>query len=463
MPRIFRHYVSSHVLALAAMEGCVVFASVFAGLELDRIGLEALQPGPGPALPKALALSLLVLTMLYVAQVYDLHHVYGRHELLLRVFLAFVGAYLLMAMGGYLGSFLLLGRKTYSLSFLLSFVAVFGIRLAYRHSIRNPRNRRRLLLLGSGRPAEVIADIVNGSHPNYEVVGCVDGQPERMGQTLPGVNILGTVEDMARVSRTVRPDVIVVALAERRRSLPLSAILECKLEGIEVEDWPTFYEKLMGKIYLSELRPSWLIFSDGFKTNTITLAAKRGMDILMAVVGLLLSFPFFPLIALLIKLDSPGPVFYRQERVGQGGKIFGLIKFRSMQRDAERQTGPVWAGEHDPRVTRMGRILRRSRLDELPQLINVLRGELSMVGPRPERPAFVSELQEKVPFYLYRLVVKPGITGWAQVKYRYGSSIEDALEKLQYDFYYIKNLSIFLDLLILLQTLHVVLLGRGSR
>ena len=190
---------------------------------------------------------------------------------------------------------------------------------------------------------------------------------------------------------------------------------------------------------------------------------KRTLDILMAAVGLALSLPLVPLIAVLIKLDSPGPVVYRQERVGRGGESFWLLKFRSMRLDAETDTGPVWADAHDPRVTRVGRLLRRSRLDELPQLINILRGEMSLVGPRPERPAFVAELQEKVPFYTYRLAVKPGLTGWAQVNYRYGCTIADALEKLEYDFYYIKNLSIFLDLVIVLQTVQVVLLGKGSR
>ena len=463
MARIFRHYVPYHLLALLAMEGWIVFASIFAGLQLDRLGFTPIQPGPGSALPKALVLSLLVPTMLYICQLYDPRRAYGRRELFLRLLMAFAGAYALMAVVGYLTSALRLGRGTYVLSFVLSFVALFCIRSTYERLLRSTRNRKRLLLLGSGRPAQIIAEAVNGSNPNYEMVGCVDGQPERIGQQWNGVTILGTVEDLSRVSRAARPDVIVVALAERRQALPLPAILECKLQGIEVEDWPNFYEKLMGKIHLTELRPSWLIFSDGFKKSNVTVVLKRGMDILIALAGLLLTVPLFPLIALLMKLDSPGAVFYRQERLGQGGRIFSLIKFRSMQRDAERETGPVWAGERDPRVTRAGRLLRMSRLDELPQLLNVLRGEMSLVGPRPERPAFVSELQEKVPFYIHRLAVKPGITGWAQVKYRYGSTVEDALEKLQYDFYYIKNLSIFLDLLIILQTLQVVLLGKGSR
>jgi len=294
-------------------------------------------------------------------------------------------------------------------------------------------------------------------------LGSVNGLHEGVDEPVNGIKVLGVVDDLGRISRATRPDVIVVALTERRRSLPLPAVLECKLQGIDVEDWPDFYEKLTGKILLTDLRPSWLVFSDGFRTSHATLRAKRAMDSLLAGLGLLLTLPLSLVIAVLVKLDSPGLILYRQERLGQGGKRFRLMKFRSMRHDAERETGPVWAGEHDPRVTRAGRLLRRSRLDELPQLFNVLKGEMSLVGPRPERPAFVRELQEKIPFYVHRLVVKPGITGWAQVKYPYGSSVEDALEKLQYDLYYIKNLTIFLDLLILLHTLQVVLFGKGSR
>ena len=463
MLRIFRHYVSYELLVLLALEWGVVFASIFAGLQLEHLGLDPIQPGPGAAVPKALTLSFLVVMMLHLCQLYNMRGVYERQELLLRLLLAFAGAYLLMAVFGYLGAPLRLGRRTYALSFVVAFSTVFGIRLAYKRFVGSALNRRRLLLLGSGRPAEIIAEAVNGSNPRFEIVGCVDGHHDRIGEQFNGVKILGAVEDLERVSQRVRPDVIVVTLTERRQSLPLPAILECKLHGTEVEDWPTFYEKLTGKILLTNLRPSWLVFSDGFKANNVTLALKRGMDLVVAAVGLLLTLPLFPLIALAIKLETPGPVFYRQERLGQGGRIFWLLKFRSMRRDAEQQTGPVWAHERDSRITRVGRILRHTRMDEVPQLVNVLQGQMSVVGPRPERPAFVQELQEKVPFYIHRLTLKPGITGWAQVNYRYGSSVEDALEKLQYDLYYIKNLSIFLDLLIIIQTLQVMLLAKGSR
>ncbi len=463
MPRIFRHYVSYHLLALLGMEAWIVFASAFAGLQLDRLGLEPFDPGPGPILPKALVLTVLALILLHFCQLYDLRRVYGRRELFLRLFLAFAGIYLLMAALGYSTPALRLGRGAFAFSFVLSFIAVFCIRLAYEHLLQSARNRRRLLLLGSGRPAQIIADAVNGSHPQYEVVGCVDGRPDLAENQLNGVRILGTMGDLGTISRTTRPDILVVAVTERRQSLPVPAILDCKLKGIDVEDWPDFYEKLTGKILLTDLRPSWLIFSDGFRRRGATLAVKRAIDLGLGIAGLTVALPLLPLIALLIKLDSRGPVFYRQERLGEGGQPFWLVKFRSMRPDAEERSGPIWAGERDPRVTRVGRFLRHSRLDELPQLINVVRGQMSLIGPRPERPAFVSQLQEKIPFYIHRLAVKPGITGWAQVKYHYGASVEDALEKLQYDFYYIKNLSIFLDLLILLQTLQVVIFARGSR
>ncbi|MBI3121469.1 MAG: TIGR03013 family PEP-CTERM/XrtA system glycosyltransferase, partial [candidate division NC10 bacterium] len=331
------------------------------------------------------------------------------------------------------------------------------------HLMRNARRQRRVLLLGSGRPARIIAETVNGANPKYEMVGCLDGHPARIGQAVNGVKILGSMGDLAHISTAMRPSVIVVAMTEQRGSFPLSTILECKLEGIEVEEWPSFYEKLTGKIVLTDLRPSWLVFSDGFRKRPLTLAMKRGMDMLLASVGLLFALPLFPLIAILVKVDSWGPVLLRQERVGQHGRIFSLLKFRSMRADAEQDSGPVWAQERDPRVTRVGRILRMTRLDEIPQLWNVLRGEMSLVGPRPERPGFVAQLQERIPFYAHRLSVKPGITGWAQVKYRYAATLEDASEKLQYDLYYIKNVSIFLDLLILLHTLQVVLLMNGSR
>lgn len=274
------------------------------------------------------------------------------------------------------------------------------------------------------------------------------------------LKILGSMKDLEKITKKYRPDVLVVALSERRGAFPIKEILDCKLQGIRVEDWPTFYEKLTGKIFIENLRPSWLIFSDGFTRNSLTRMVKRMVDVLVATFGLLFALPLMLLIALCIKLDSSGPILFRQERVGEKGKIFTLYKFRTMIVDAEKETGPIWSQTLDPRTTRVGRFLRRIGMDELPQLFNVLKGDMSFVGPRPERPHFVQDLQEKIPYYAQRLVVKPGITGWAQVCYGYGSSIEDTIEKLQYDLYYIKNMSLFLDLLIILSTIHKVLFAQ---
>jgi exopolysaccharide biosynthesis polyprenyl glycosylphosphotransferase len=234
------------------------------------------------------------------------------------------------------------------------------------------------------------------------------------------------------------------------------------LQGVRVEDWPTFYEKLTGKIVIKNLRPSWIIFADGFTRNNITEAIKRLIDVLLAILGLCFSFPLMIIISVLTKIDSAGPIFFRQERVGKNGKIFTLIKFRTMVADAEKHTGPVWAQNSDPRVTRLGKLLRRTGMDEIPQLFNVLKGDMSFVGPRPERPHFVAELQDKIPYYSQRLAVRPGVTGWAQVRYGYGATVEDAIEKLEYDLYYIKNMSTFLDFLIILSTMHKVIFAKVS-
>jgi sugar transferase (PEP-CTERM system associated) len=233
------------------------------------------------------------------------------------------------------------------------------------------------------------------------------------------------------------------------------------MRGIQVEDWPTFYEKETGKILVTDLRPSWLIFSDGFVKTSRTEIIKRLLDLGLSLVGLVLALPIMAAVAFIIKLESRGSVLFRQARLGQNGRVFILNKFRSMREDAEKDTGPVWAQDRDPRITRVGSFLRRTRLDELPQLFNVLLGDMSFIGPRPERPEFVYALQKQIPFYMERLSVKPGITGWAQVRYRYGATVEDAIEKLQYDLYYIKNLSLFLDLVILIATIQVVLFARG--
>ncbi len=274
--------------------------------------------------------------------------------------------------------------------------------------------------------------------------------------------IIGDYKQISSICQKEGIDRIIVALDERRGKFPLEQLLFWRLKGIQIDDGVTFSEYLAGKMSIENLYPSSLIFSDGFKTSTIFKMIKRGIDILGSIIGLTLLFPVNLMVAIAIKLDSRGPIFYRQEREGEDGKTFFLLKFRSMRINAE-ENGPEWAKVNDQRVTRVGRIIRRGRLDEIPQMINVLRGEMSFVGPRPERPVFVKQLKEEIPYYSLRDAIKPGITGWAQISYPYGASREDALEKLKYDLYYIKHMSLLFDLTIIFDTVRIIVLGKGAR
>jgi sugar transferase (PEP-CTERM system associated) len=274
--------------------------------------------------------------------------------------------------------------------------------------------------------------------------------------------VIGDYDQILQICQKRDVDRIIVALDERRGRFPLEQLLFCRLKGIRVDDGVAFTEQLAGKLSVENLNPSFLIFSDGFKRSAIFKQVKRSVDILAAALTLTLLFPLSLLVALAIRLDSAGSILYRQERVGEDGKIFNLLKFRSMYVDAE-ENGPVWAMVNDKRITRVGRIIRKLRLDEIPQMINVLKGEMSFVGPRPERPFFVDILKKEIPFYSERHVIKPGITGWAQIWYRYGASKEDALQKLKYDLYYVKHMSLTFDLMIILQTAKTVFLTRGAR
>ena len=279
---------------------------------------------------------------------------------------------------------------------------------------------------------------------------------------VPSPPIVGDFSQIASICSKTKVDRIVVALDERRGKLPVEQLLLCRLRGIRVEEGATFCEQMCGRISVEDLHPSALIFSDGFKRSLIIRKVKRGIDIFCSLAGLVLLSPLSLAVGLAIKFESEGPVFYWQERIGEDGMPFNILKFRSMRVDAEKD-GPEWAAANDERITKVGRIIRKLRMDEIPQMINVLRGEMSFVGPRPERPFFVQYLQKEIPFYFHRHTVKPGITGWAQICHPYGASKEAALEKLKYDLYYIKHMSASLDIRILLKTIKVVLLGRGSR
>jgi sugar transferase (PEP-CTERM system associated) len=337
--------------------------------------------------------------------------------------------------------------------------------MVYVKILRVGQLSERVMILGSTRMTRrILAEVAEAPDIGFEVTALVteeDREEVAAMNPLRVRNVL-SLEEFVEKADSIAVDRIVVELADRRGKLPFQALLDHRFRGVQVEEAVSFYERLTGKIMLDNLRPSWFIFSQGFRKSKLTLMTKKLADMILAVVLVLLSSPILLLTAILIRLDSKGPSIYAQDRVGEGGRDYTLYKFRSMVEDAERE-GAQWAEEDDPRITRVGRVIRKYRIDELPQLVNVLKGDMSFVGPRPERRCFIEELQEEIPYYAQRLFVKPGITGWAQIKYHYGSSKKETLEKLQYDLYYIKNFSFLFDLSIIFDTIRVVLAGSGAR
>jgi len=325
------------------------------------------------------------------------------------------------------------------------------------------RGDERVLVLGTSEGGVSLVKHILG-HPEYnmKVVGFLDERGQDIGKSLVNPRIIGATQDVEEIVAREKIDRVVLSLRERRGGTPVRELLNLKLAGTRVEDVHSCFERLSGRITLEHLSPSWLILSDGFKKSLIVLAAKRAMDILVSSIILFLVSPLLPLVAIAIYLESGLPIFFRQTRVGHRGREFQLLKFRSMVQDAEKN-GPQWATQQDSRVTRVGRFLRKTRLDEVPQLFNVFRGEMSLVGPRPERPVFCEMLSEKIPFFNLRHAVRPGLTGWAQVRFRYGANLEDAKGKLELDLFYLKNLSLLVDLAILFETVKVVVLGRGAQ
>lgn len=332
-----------------------------------------------------------------------------------------------------------------------------------RASWRMPGFKKRLLILGTGQLAvDLCHVIVSQNRWLVNIVGFLDGKAERVGERLVNPGIIGTYDQLAQLVEQHRVDTIVVCLEDRRSMLPVQSLLDCKAMGLDILDGHHLFEEASGRLSIDSLRPSALIFSTGFRRRLTSLVSKRLLDVVVSALGLVLSIPLLALIAALIRVDSAGPVFYRQVRVGLRGQPYMIWKFRSMQHEAEK-SGPRWAQANDPRISRVGWWLRKTRIDEIPQLVNVLRGDMSLVGPRPERPVFVQDLRTVIPYYDIRHTVRPGLTGWAQVKFRYGASREDSHTKLQYDLYYVKNLSLVLDLKILIQTIRVVMLGEGAQ
>jgi sugar transferase (PEP-CTERM system associated) len=403
---------------------------------------------------------------LHYCDLYDLRTLSDRRDLVTGLLQALGAASLILALLYYWVPVLIIGRGVFVFASILIAALVAGWRVAFEWLSVRVGPAERLLIVGTNPAAVGLARELfdRRSELGVELVGFVDPDRSRVGTPLINPGVIGTVSDIPSIVRERRVDRVVVSLADARGKLSMDELLAMKLnEGVRFDHLASVYEQYTGKIAVENLRPSWMIFSQGFEKSRVMAALKRTFDVSLASLGLLFGLPIMALVALAIRFASPGPVIYSQRRVGKDGRVFRIHKFRSMRVDAEAQTGAVWATVGaDPRVTPIGRFLRRTRLDEIPQLWNVLIGDMSFVGPRPERPEFVATLTEQVPFYGQRHSVRPGLTGWAQVRHSYGASVEDSLQKLQYDLFYIKHMSFSFDLFIVLETVKTVLVRSGS-
>jgi len=454
--QVFNRYVSPRGVTMFGIETVLIPGSIFVAARVHG-SLNTTAAG----IWQILLITALCELCFYYNDLYDLTVVHSTRELIVRVLQAAGAAAIVLAVTCLAAPWLITDVGTVTTALGVFVVAVLMWRLAFISFSHDAHLEERVLILGTGETAHVLArQIALQQDFAYRIVGFVNDSDRR--PQVRSHEIVGGIDDLDRLVASQRVDRIVVGLSDRRGRLPIDPLLRAKMSGVRVEDATTTYERLTGKILIDDLKPSWLIFSDGFRASRVTRAVKRMLDLAFAMIGFVLAAPLMALTALAIRLDSPGPVLYAQERIGEGGRTFVLRKFRSMRTDAERGT-PVWARDKDDRITRVGRFIRKTRLDELPQLWNVLRGDMSFVGPRPERSFFVRQLASTIPFYMERHTVKPGLTGWAQVKYRYGSSIEDATEKLRYDLYYIKHLSIVFDLTIVIDTVKVILFGKGAK
>ena len=456
-PRIFSLLIADAVILYAGVILAMYLRLGFSGSENElnakngwlKIGLAA-------------AVCLLIL---YFYDLYDYVVMTNRRELMLRMVQALGIAWVLLALLFYFAPQLLIGRAVFVISVPLVLLLLFGWRMFIHALTGHPEIGEKILVVGTGKTALDTAEAVwERRDAGYRIAGFLSENGAKPRQKLGRSLILGKAHELEDVIRNERIDRVVIAVRERRGAFPTEALLKMSLAGdISIEECTSFFERITGKVHVDMLRPSWLIFAGRRRDTPIESVIREIFHRTLALIGLVVSLPVAIVAALLIKLESRGPIFYKQERIGRNGRVFNVIKFRSMKTDAEADGLPVWAAPDDERVTRVGRVIRTLRIDEIPQFWNILKGEMNFVGPRPERPHFVKQLATEVSYYEHRHLVAPGLTGWAQIKYPYGASVDDAIQKLQYDLYYIKNQSLTLDMVIVFETIKTVLFGKGGR
>jgi sugar transferase (PEP-CTERM system associated) len=463
MVRFFNVYYPSRTFVLFCSEIILtVLTFVAAALLLQARGSSA-RIWTAAGMAQLVVMALTCLCSVHYFDLYDSRTFRSKRELVSRLLQVLGVASFALGIIYYLVPKLIVMPGLYFLASPMLLCLLFGLRMEFVFVNDASAQSQRVILVGwSQLGCDLTREIRLRPELGINLVGFVDDNDPPLSLPI-AIPRLGSTCDLEKIVAEGRIEAAIVAVQDRRGRLPMDALLKLRIEGMQVHEARTAYERITGKIPVEDLRPSWLIFSEGFRTHARMTTLQRAYSCAAAFVGLLLVLPLMLLIALVVKLSSKGPVLFKQERVGKGGSIFPLYKFRSMRVDAEARSGPVWTVDNDPRITRVGMFLRKTHLDELPQLWNVLRGDMNIVGPRPERPEFMQLLETEVPYYAHRHIVRPGITGWAQVRYNYGSTVEEQYEKLRHDLFYIKNVSPSLDFLILFETVKIVLWRRGSK
>jgi sugar transferase (PEP-CTERM system associated) len=460
MVRIFRHYLSARLILIVGLEAMVFVLAIRLGLAFNLPGAHA---SDALALLPTIAFVIGMLVVMNATGLYSGEQWADMQAVRLRLMAAAVLVVVLILAVSRMPPSMTIEPYGFAVTGVAIFVGVTAVRYAFYRWGDIGALKTRVLVLGTGPRVTEFAQLAQRNR-NYQVIGYV-ALPAATEHCVPSSMILplGPDQSLAALARKHRIDQIVLAATDRRGKLPLQELLECKLQGLKIVDLPTAFEREYRQVSLESITPGWVMFEDGFSQGVLRTALKRGLDLAVSAAMLLVALPIIVIAGVCIFLESGAPIFYRQERVGQGGRTFSMYKLRSMRQDAEGDGKPRWASAQDDRTTAVGRVIRKLRIDELPQIINVFKGDMSFIGPRPERPFFVDQLVKEIPYYWLRHTIKPGITGWAQVCYPYGASIEETTEKLKYDLYYVKNHALFLDLVILLATIEVVFTGKGAR
>ncbi|MFZ3265433.1 MAG: TIGR03013 family XrtA/PEP-CTERM system glycosyltransferase [Terriglobales bacterium] len=455
MIRLFNVYYPVRMVILLIGEGLIVWTSFLLGAvyAFRQDSYQVLNYEGGYL--KILTLTLLVLLLSYWFDLYDTARLNTRGELYFRLLMVPGLLAFFLAAVSYIRPDFLLGNGSSAVGLLILTVALFGWRIGFTWLIQLPILVERVYVLGTGERA---LRLVQGLRQNPEIGVEIASWTGKLEGAITRESVGAHLMEVVHKQKIHR---VILAMPDRRGTIPMQELLDLRTQGVKIEEAALWLERISGKIEVENLYPGWLVHGEGFRRSTVFRLVRRVISIVISLISLILALPLIPLIALVVRLDSGEPVFYTQTRVGKGGRLFNVVKFRTMRQDAEALSGPKWAVNNDPRVTRVGKFLRSLRLDDIPQLWCVLKGDMAIVGPRPERPEFVEWLSREIPYYGVRHMVRPGLTGWARVRYKHVSTVEDAHEELQYDLFYIKNASIGLDLLIMFQTIKTVLLGRG--